>query len=270
MDEDSLRGEADDEVQAVAGAPDADRFVDLPFEMERDLAGSISDPAVRAALPDAVKACGIGTSNEVALVVDMDILGGASWYCDALLSFRKRHPNVPVVCVSRSFRDSDLSLERLPVADASTPPVSWDVLERAILPTAIANNAIWQDRVRVLRGGVGMRWRRALRLAVQADRAPSSPSESCLDQAAALATGAVIPDDGASTDLVADRLEASRERDAGLTPASEALRSCYQRLQGAEAELKAVAHALRLLDAREGGDPIWASGHGRRPSSPPR
>jgi hypothetical protein len=269
MDEGILRGKADDEVQMVADSSVSYRCLDLPADMERDLAGPISDPAVRAALPDDVKACAVEGSPEVALVVDMDILGGASGYCDALLPFRRRRPCVPVVCVSRSFRDSDLSLERLPVADASTPPVSWDVLVRTILPTAIANNAIWQDRVRVLRGDARRRWRRAVQLAAQADRAPSSPRESRLDQAVGLAAFSVIPGDGASTGLISDRLEASQERDAGLPPASDALRSCYRRLQGVEAELKAVAHALRLLDAREGSDPIRASGHGRRPSSKP-
>jgi hypothetical protein len=84
--------------------------------------------------------------NPVALIVDVDSVGGLHCIFDQLWRTRTRHPEVVVLLLSRHFKSDDYSLERLPICDVS---LINDTLELRIyfaLAQAIRNNQEWLKR----------------------------------------------------------------------------------------------------------------------------
>ena len=88
------------------------------------------------------------------VVVHLDDFGHISVLFDLVRSFRLRCPGVPVVLASRKFSKDDLTLERLPLCDASLSVPSTIQSIRAALDAAIENNDVWHERNYSFRGGI--------------------------------------------------------------------------------------------------------------------
>lgn len=81
------------------------------------------------------------------VLIDVDGCGGIAGLIDSLLQFRLKHPTVPLILASRDVQLDDLSVGRLPIADATVRlPLS---RARAIEAKRAAseNNDVWQHRI---------------------------------------------------------------------------------------------------------------------------
>jgi hypothetical protein len=102
-------------------------------------------------LQAAVRAASQSGSTEVVLGVNVDHFADVGQFMDCLILFRRRRPDVPVVIIASRLEHPDISLERLPIADA-TCPASQKLHEySAVLVSAVQNNLTWRDRIASLR-----------------------------------------------------------------------------------------------------------------------
>jgi hypothetical protein len=101
-------------------------------------------------LQGAVRAASQSGSTEVVLGVNVDHFADVGQFVDCLILFRRRRPDVPVVIVASRFERPDISLERLPIADA-TSPASQELHEcSGVLDSALQNNLTWRSRIAAL------------------------------------------------------------------------------------------------------------------------
>ena len=81
------------------------------------------------------------------VLIDVESCGGINRIIDALMKFRLRRPETPVILASRDAQSDDLSTVRLAIADATVRlPLSHARTAEAIA-TARENNRIWQGRL---------------------------------------------------------------------------------------------------------------------------
>lgn len=81
------------------------------------------------------------------VLIDVEACGGINRIIDALLGFRLRQPETPVILASREVQSDDLSTVRLAIADATVRlPLSRARTAEAIA-VARENNRIWQCRL---------------------------------------------------------------------------------------------------------------------------